>query len=127
MSYKDDFERIERINFLKLTIPKMQQELSSLENHFANKRKVKDTVGYEEKNGCKPLLGLFNKVVYHPSAYCELKQCYLLYDDMREKGCYYKACKHLIMLDENQKKKGIKNKIMRFFDINCEWGEHAWD
>ena len=120
MSYKDDYERLNRIYYLKNIIPMMQKELACLENHFNNKRKVKDTIGNTEKNGCKPLLGLFNKVVYHPSAYCELKQCYLLYDDMREKSCYYKGCKHLIMLQEKQKQKGIKNKPMKFYDIKCE-------
>lgn len=119
MSYKNDFERINRIGFLKTTIPIMQQELSCLENYFKNKKQVQNTVGYQEKNGCKPLLGLFNKVVYHPSAYCELKQCYLLYDDMREKSCYYKGCKHLTILEESQKKKGIKNKPMKFYDVKC--------
>ena len=108
MGYKDDYERLNRIYYLKNIIPIMQKELADLENHFANKRKVKTIVGSEEKNGCKPLLGLFNKVVHHPSAYCELKQCYLLYDDMREKSCYYKGCKHLTILEESQKKKGIK-------------------
>ena len=98
----------------------MQRELDSLERYFKNKRKVNNIVGCEKKNGCKPLLGLFNKVVYHPSAYCELKQCYLLYDDMREKSCYYKECKYLTVLDENQKKNGIKKKPMKFYDINCE-------
>ena len=108
MSYKDDYERLNRIYYLKNIIPMMQKELACLENHFNNKRKVKDTIGNTEKNGCKPLLGLCNKVIYHPPAYCELKQCYLLYDDMREKSCYYKGCKHLIILEENQKQKGIK-------------------
>ena len=120
MSFKDDYERLNRIDFLKKEIPKLQQELSCLENHFKNKRKVNSIVGHEKKNGCKPLLGLFNKIVYHPSAYCELKQCYLLYDDMREKFCYHKECKHLIILEESQKKKGIKNKPMKFYDIKCE-------
>ena len=119
MSYKDDFERIKRIEFLRFTIPKMQQELSNLENYFTNKKKVKEIVGYEEKNGCKPLLGLHNKIVYHPSAYCELKQCYLLYDDMREKSCYYKACKYLLILEEHEKKKGIKGLPMKYYDVNC--------
>lgn len=105
---------------MKVTIPIMQQELASLENYFNCKKKVNNIVGHKKKNGCKPLLGLFNKVVYHPTAYCNLKQCYLLYDDMREKGCYYKGCKHLTLLDENQKKKGIKNKPMKFYDRQCE-------
>lgn len=121
MSYKDDYERLNRIYYLKGIIPVMQKELAELENHFSNKRKVNNIVGgHREKNGCKPLLGLFNKIVYHPSAYCELKQCYLLYDDMREKFCYHKGCRHLIFLDENQKKKGIKNMPMKFYDIKCE-------
>lgn len=120
MSYKDDFDRLVRLEFLKKEIAKLQREYSSLEQHFKNKRKVNNIVGYEKKNGCKPLLGLFNKVVYHPSAYCELKQCYLLYDDMREKSCYSKDCKHLTILDENQKRNGIKNKPMKFYDIKCE-------
>lgn len=120
MNYKDDYEKLNRIYFLKNEIPKLQRELACLENHFNNKKKVNDIVGYEERNGCKPLLGLFNKVVYHPSAYCELKQCYLLYDDIREKSCYHKGCKNLILLDENQKKKGIKNMPMKFYDIVCE-------
>ena len=120
MKYKDDYERLKRIEFLKKEISEFQKELSSLESHFANKRKVKNAVGHETKNGCRPLLGLFNKVVYHPSAYCELKQCYLLYDDMREKSCYYKECRHLIILEEKQKKNGIKNKPMKFYDVKCE-------
>ena len=120
MSYKDDYERLNRIYYLKKVIPMMQQELACLENHFNNKRKVNNVVGCQEKNGCKPLLGLYNKVVYHPTAYCELKQCYLLYDDMREKSCYYKDCKHLIILDEKEKKKGIKNMPMKFYDTKCE-------
>lgn len=120
MSYKDDYERLNRMDFLKKEIPKLQHELSCLENHFNNKRKVNNIIGHKEKNGCKPLLGLFNKVLYHPSAYCELKQCYLLYDDMREKLCYHKGCKHLIILEESQKKKGIKNKPMKFYDVKCE-------
>ena len=120
MSYKDDYERLNRLNFLKGEIPKLQHELACLENHFNNKRNVNKIIGHKERNGCKPLLGLFNKVLYHPSAYCELKQCYLLYDDMREKSCYRKDCKHLIILDENQKKKGIKNKPMKFYDAKCE-------
>ena len=120
MRYKDDFEKLKRIEKINKEISELQHELACLENHFNNKRKVKDTIGNKEKNGCKPLLGLFNKVVYHPSAYCELKQCYLLYDDMREKSCYYKGCKYLIMLQENQKQRGIKNKPMKFYDIKCE-------
>lgn len=120
MSYKDDYERLNRIYELKFIIPKMQQELANLENHFKNKKKVNNIVGYEEKNGCKPLLGLHNKVIYHPSAYCELKQCYLLYDDMRAKSCYYKQCKHLIILEEHEKKKGIKNMPMKYYDAKCE-------
>lgn len=118
--YKDDFERLKRIEVIKKEISDLSCELASLENHFKNKRKVKTIIGDKEKSGCKPLLGLFNKVVYHPSAYCELKQCYLLYDDMREKSCYYKGCKHLIMLEENQKQRGIKNKPMKFYDKKCE-------
>ena len=121
MSYKDDYERLNRMDFLKKEIPKLQSELACLENHFKNKKKVNNIVGYKEKNGCKPLLGLFNKVIYHPSAYCELKQCYLLYDDMRTKSCYYKDCRHLIILEENQKRKGIKNKPMKFYDRKCEY------
>lgn len=120
MSYKDDYERLNRLNFLKNEIPKLQHEMACLENHFNNKRNVNKIIGHKERNGCKPLLGLFNKVLYHPSAYCELKQCYLLYDDMREKSCYRKDCKYLILLDENQKKKGIKNKPMKFYDAKCE-------
>ena len=120
MSYKDDYERLNRLNFLKNEIPKLQHEMACLENHFNNKRNVNKIIGHKVRNGCKPLLGLFYKVLYHPSAYCELKQCYLLYDDMREKSCYRKDCKHLILLDENQKKKGIKNKPMKFYDVKCE-------
>ena len=120
MSYKDDYERLNRIHFLKVTIPIMQKELADLENHFNNKRNVNNVIGCKVKNGCKPLLGLFNKIVYHPTAYCELKQCYLLYDDMREKGCYSKECIHLIILDEKQKKKGIKNKPMKFYELDCK-------
>jgi hypothetical protein len=118
--YKDDFEQLDRIYYLKKLIPILQKELADLENHFANKRKVNDFVGQKEKNGYKPLLGLFNKIVYRPSAYCELKQCYLLLDDIREKSCYYKRCKHLITLEENEKKKGIKNAPMKFYDRKCE-------
>ena len=117
--YKDDFERLQRIDEINKEISELQHELAALENHFNNKRKVKDTIGYKEHNGCKPLLGLFNKTVYHPAAYCELKQCYLLYADMREKSCYYKGCKHLIVLEENQKQRGIKNKPMKFYDVEC--------
>ena len=117
---KDDFEKLKRIEEIRKEISELQHELVGLENHFSNKRKVKTTIGNTEKNGCKPLLGLFNKVVYHPSAYCELKQCYLLYDDMREKSCYYKECRHLVMLEENQKQRGIKNKPMKFYDIACK-------
>lgn len=120
MSYKDDYERLNRIYYLKGVIPIMQKELAELENHFSNKRTVNNIIGHKEKNGCKPLLGLFNKIVYHPSAYCELKQCYLLYDDIREKGCYHKDCRHLIILEEHEKKKGIKNMPMKFYDIKCE-------
>lgn len=120
MSYKDDYERLNRLDFLKKEIPKLQHELACLENHFKNKRKVNNVVGHKEKNGCRPLLGLYNKVLYHPSAYCELKQCYLLYDDMREKSCYHKGCKHLVILDQNQQKTGIKNKPMKFYDMQCE-------
>lgn len=120
MSYKDDYERLNRIYYLKNIIPILQRELTTLENHFKNKKKVDNIIGHQEKDGCKPLLGLFNKIVYHPSAYCELKQCYLLYDDMREKFCYHKGCRHLIFLDENQKKKGIKNMPMKFYDVKCE-------
>lgn len=118
--YKDDFEKLKRIEEINKEISELKHELACLENHFNNKRKVKNTIGNEEKNGCKPLLGLFNKVVYHPSAYCELKQCYLLYDDMRVKSCYYKGCRHLIMLGEKQKQRGIKGKPMKFYDVNCE-------
>ena len=120
MSYKDDYERLNHLYYLKGEIPKLQKEMAELENHFKNKKKVNNIIGYKERNGCKPLLGLFNKVIYHPSAYCELKQCYLLYDDMREKDCYYKGCKHLIILDENQKKKGIKHMPMKYYDAVCE-------
>lgn len=119
MSYKDDYERLSRLDFLKHEIPKLQAELSHLENHFYNKSKVNTIVGCEKKNGCKPLLGLFNKVIYHPTAYCDLHQCYMLYDDIRCKNCYQKECKHLIILDEKQKKKGIKNKPMKYFDASC--------
>ena len=118
--YKDDFEKIKRMDEIRKEIAELQHELSGLENHFSNKKKVRSAIGNQEKNGCKPLLGLFNKVVYHPSAYCDLKQCYLLYDDMREKFCYHKGCKHLIILQENQKQKGIKGKPMKFYDIRCE-------
>lgn len=117
--YKDDFEKIQRVSEIKKEISELQRELADLENYFNNKRMVKNTIGHEEKNGCKPLLGLFNKIVYHPSAYCELKQCYLLWDDMREKSCYYKGCKHLVMLEESQKQRGIKNKPMKFYDVGC--------
>ena len=117
--YKDDFEKLKRIEEIKKDISELKHELASLESHFNNKRKVKVAIGDKEKNGCKPLLGLFNKVVYHPSGYCELKQCYLLYDDMREKSCYYKGCRHLVILAENQKQRGIKNKPMKFYDIAC--------
>jgi hypothetical protein len=120
MSYKDDYERLNRLYYLNGLIPVLQQEKSTLENYFNNKKKVNNIVGYEKKNGCKPLLGLFNKIVYHTTAYCELKQCYLLYDDIREKSCYHKDCKHLTILDENQKKKGIKNRPMKYYDIECE-------
>ena len=119
--YKDDFEKLQRMDTIKKEIAELKHELAGLENHFNNKRKVKVAIGDKEKNGCKPLLGLFNKVIYHPSAYCELKQCYLLYDDMRVRSCYYKGCKHLIILEENQKKKGIKGKPMKFYDRKCEW------
>ena len=124
MSYKDDYERLNRLDFLKKEIPKLQQELSVLERHFKNKKKVNNIVGHKEVGGCKPLLGLFNKVIYHPSAYCDLKQCYLLYDDMREKSCYHKNCKHLIILSEEQKRKGIKNKPMKFYDLECLGGDN---
>jgi hypothetical protein len=120
MNCKDDYEKLCRLDFLKSEIPKLQTELSHLENYFYNKGKVNTIVGHEKKNGCKPLLGLFNKVVYHPTAYCELKKCYLLYDDMRCKNCYSKECRHLIILDEKQKKKGIKNMPMKFYDAKCE-------
>ena len=120
MSYKDDYERLNRLDYLNNIIPILQKEKANLENHFSNKKKVNNIIGHKEKNGCKPLLGLFNKIIYHPSAYCELKQCYLLYDDMREKSCYYKGCKHLTILEESQKKKGIKNKPMKFYDVRCE-------
>ena len=123
MSYKDDYERLNRLYYLKSEISKLQKEMAELENHFKNKKKVNNIVGYEKRNGCKPLLGLFNKVIYHPSAYCELKQCYLLYDDMREKNCYYKSCKHLIPLDEHQKRSGIKNMPMRYYDVECGEGD----
>lgn len=119
----DDYEKLERIYYLKSEIPKLQNELDCLENYFNNKRTVNRITGHEKKNGCKPLLGLFNNVVYHPSAYCDLKQCYLLYDDIREKSCYHKECKHLILLDDNQKKRGIKNKPMKFHCIKCEGGD----
>ena len=119
--YKDDFEKLKRVEEIKKEISKLKYELAGIENYFNNKRKVKEAIGEKERNGCKPLLGLFNKVVYHPSAYCELKQCYLLYDDMRAKSCYYKGCRHLIILGENQKKKGIKGKPMKFYDRKCEW------
>ena len=118
--YKDDFEKLKRIEEISKEIAELKNELACLESYFTNKRKVKTAIGNKEKNGCKPLLGLFNKIVYHPSAYCELKQCYLLYDDMRVKSCYYKGCKHLIMLEENQKQRGLKNRPMKFYDIKCE-------
>lgn len=120
MGYKDDYERLNRMDYLRNEIPKLQQELSCLENHFKNKRKVNEIVGYKVVNGCKPLLGLHNKIVRHPSAYCDLKQCYLLYDDMREKSCYSKNCKHLILLNDKQQKQGIKHKPMKFFDAKCD-------
>lgn len=120
MRYKDDFEKLKRIEEINKEIAELKHELAGLENHFNNKRKVKTTIGNEEKNGCKPLLGLFNRVVYHPSAYCELKQCYLLYDDMRVKSCYYKGCRHLILLEENQKQRGLKSRPMKFYDAKCE-------
>ena len=41
-------------------------------------------------------------------------------DYMREKSCYHKEFKHLIILEENQKKKGIKNMPMKFYDAKCE-------
>lgn len=120
MRYKDDYERLNRIYFLKGEIPKLQRELDSLEKHFHDKHKVANILNREKKNDCKPLLGLFNKVVYHPTAYCCLKQCYLLYDDLREKSCYHKHCNHLVLLNENEKKKGIKNMPMKYFDMPCE-------
>ena len=117
--YKDDFERLKRIEEINKEITELKHELAGLENHFNNKKRVKNAIGNKEKNGCKPLLGLFNKVVYRPSAYCELKQCYLRYDDIREKSCYWKECRHLIILEENQKQKGIKGKPMKFYDVKC--------
>lgn len=120
MSYKDDYERLNRLDYLNKIIPILQKEKANLESHFNNKKKVNNIVGYKERNGCKPLLGLYNKVIYHPSAYCELKQCYLLYDDMRKKSCYNKECRYLIILGENQKKKGLKNRPMKFYDASCD-------
>ena len=120
MNYKDEYEKLRRRDFLREEIPKLKHELDCLENHFSNKKKVNNTIGHKKKNGCSPLLGLYNKVLYHPTAYCELKQCYLLYDDIREKACYHKDCKHLTILNENQTKKGIKNKPMKFYNVLCE-------
>ena len=105
-----------RIEELKEMIDVYTQELSNLNAYFDNKRKVNQIINKKEKNGNKGLLGLNNKVVYHPTAYCALKQVYLLYDDMREKGCYYKNCKHIFELTEGEKKKGIKKLPMKYYN-----------
>lgn len=40
MSYKDDYERLNRLYYLKGEIPKLQKEMAELENHFKNKKKL---------------------------------------------------------------------------------------
>jgi hypothetical protein len=72
----------------------------------------------------KPLLGLFNKTVYSPTAFCKLKCIYLLSEDIKKKKCFdkgdYRGCKHLRLLSKTEKEKGIKNQYMKFYDYDCE-------
>ena len=119
---KDNFEKLARIEELKEMIAVHTQELQNLQAYFENKNKVGQVIGGKIKNGNKGLLGLNNKVVYHPTAYCNLKQVYLLYDDIRDKQCYHKDCNHLIVLTEQEQKKGIKGLPMKYFErnIDCE-------
>lgn len=117
---ENDYEKILRIDELKEMISEHTRELNEIQAYFKNKQKVGTILGKKEKNGNKGLLGLNNKVVYHPTAYCALKQVYLLYDDMREKRCYHKDCKHIIELTEQEKKKGIKKLPMKYFDGKSE-------
>lgn len=112
----NDFDKILRIEELTGMISEYTKELNELQLYFTNKQKVGKILNKKEKNGNKGLLGLNNKVVYHPTAYCALKQVYLLYDDMREKKCYHKDCKHIVELTEQEKKKGIKKAPVRYFN-----------
>ena len=117
---KDNFEKLMRIEELKEMIAVYTQELQNLQAYFENKNKVGQVIGGKTKNGNKGLLGLNNKVIYHPTAYCALKQVYLLYDDIREKQCYHKDCSHLIVLTEQEQKKGIKGLPMKYFERNID-------
>lgn len=58
------------------------------------------------------LLGLFNKKIRYAYAYCRLKQIYLTKEDVSSKRCFWKGkdyCRHLYLLEGNERVKGIKN------------------
>ena len=116
----NDFDKLQRKDFLKKSISEMTRELNVINSYFENKKKLKTVLKHGRKNGERPLLGLYNKTVYHPTAYCELKCVYLLSRDMTAKECYSKHCRHLTVLNKNQQKKGIKNKPMKYFDVECK-------
>ena len=110
------YELDEKINYSLDQIKRLKKDIKRYKKVLTEKGDpVLLLSRYPVQKGDYPLLGLHNNVIYHPTAYCHLKQCYLLSSDIKEKECIHKSCKYLDYLTKNEQKKGIKTVRMKLF------------